>query len=155
MIDWYSDPHLNTGPEFKWWPEYPSKFSLVFKWHLNAWPFCYQTTFNHLNIRLLWYSAHGVQQIELKKSCSHLRNFHTFFLLFTPFSDFSQLFNTSETDFFDFFDFTPWKSRKNSWRDNCFMLNFEEIWGKTSLLFNFNSFRMRLHSLTVLELSPI
>ena len=53
---WYSDHHSNNGHVFKWWSEYRTKFSLVFKWHSNKEPFSDQTTFDHLNNRLVWYS---------------------------------------------------------------------------------------------------
>ena len=57
----YSDHHLNTGPEFKWWSEYWTKLSLVFKWHLNKGSFGDRTTTDHLNTRLVWYSdTHGI-----------------------------------------------------------------------------------------------
>ena len=36
MVVWYSDHHLNTGLVFKWQSEYPTKFSLGFKWHKSG-----------------------------------------------------------------------------------------------------------------------
>ena len=38
MVVWYSDNHLNNGRVFKQWSEYQTKFSLIFKWHLNNGP---------------------------------------------------------------------------------------------------------------------
>ena len=38
MVIRYSDQHSNTGPVFKLWYEYQSKFSPVFKWHANRGP---------------------------------------------------------------------------------------------------------------------
>ena len=56
MVVRYSDHHWNTSPLFKWWSEYRTKFSPVFKWHSNNGPFGNQTTFDHLNTRLVRYS---------------------------------------------------------------------------------------------------
>ena len=52
----YSDHHLNNVPVFKWQSKYQTKFSPVFKWHLNNRPFGDQTTFDHFNTRLVRYS---------------------------------------------------------------------------------------------------
>ena len=53
----YSDVRYSNGswvfrPPF----EYRTKFSPVFKWHLNNGPFGDQTTFDHINSRLVQYS---------------------------------------------------------------------------------------------------
>ena len=56
MVVQYSDHHLNTGPVFKWCSEHRTKFCPVFKWHLSNRPFGDQTTFDHLNTRLVRYS---------------------------------------------------------------------------------------------------
>ena len=45
-----------SGPVFKWWSEYQSKFSPVFKWNSNNRPFGDQTIFKHSNTRLVRYS---------------------------------------------------------------------------------------------------
>ena len=84
--------------------------------------------------------------------------FFFFFFVINTNSSFSSFSSFSEINFFGieslisnslfqlFWLFTPWLFRKltfsNSWRGNCFMLNW-----KTSLLFNFNSFKMWLYSL--------
>ena len=56
MVVRYSDHHANTGPVFKWWSEYWTKFSRVFKWHSNNGSFGDRTIFDHLNTRLVRYS---------------------------------------------------------------------------------------------------
>ena len=62
-----SDHHLfNNGPVFKWWSEYQTKFSPVFKWHSNNGPFDDHTTFDHSNTRIVQYSdPHSKQQNTL------------------------------------------------------------------------------------------
>ena len=56
MVVRYLDHHSNTGLVFKRWYEYRTKFIPLFRWHLNAGPFSDQTTFDHLNTRLVGYS---------------------------------------------------------------------------------------------------
>ena len=56
MVVGYSDHHSNTGPVLKWWSEYNTKFSPVFKWHLNNGQFGDRTTFDHSKARLVRYS---------------------------------------------------------------------------------------------------
>ena len=51
MAIWYSHHHFNTGLVFKWWPEYQTKYRLVFRWHLNTGPFGDSTTFDQLNTK--------------------------------------------------------------------------------------------------------
>ena len=53
MVVGYSDHHSIPVPVFKWWSEYRTKFSPVFKWHLTNRSFSDQTTFNHPNTRLV------------------------------------------------------------------------------------------------------
>ena len=56
MVVGYSDYHSNTNPVFKWWSKCQTKFGPVFKWHSNTGLFSDQTTFDHLNTRLVRYS---------------------------------------------------------------------------------------------------
>ena len=78
MVVQYSDHHLDTGLVFKWWSEYWTKFSPVFKWHSNNRPFGDLTAFDHLNTRLVRYSdPHCSLTVQIQnifgpifKSCS-------------------------------------------------------------------------------------
>ena len=56
MLVQYSDHHLYTSPTFKWWSEYQTLFSPVFKCHSNKGPFSDQITFDHSNTRLVFRS---------------------------------------------------------------------------------------------------
>ena len=67
--------HMNTGPVSKWWSEYWLKFTPVFKWHLDTRQYCNQTTYDHLNTRLVRYSDH--HRTEL------VQYFDPHFVLFT------------------------------------------------------------------------
>ena len=63
MVVWYLD-HLDTGPVFKRWSEYQTKYNPVFKWHSNTRLFGDCTTFNHLNTRLVLYSDSNCTGIQ-------------------------------------------------------------------------------------------
>ena len=91
MVVRYSNHHLNTGPVFKWWSEYQTKFSPVFKWHSNNRPFGDRTTFptvptfhnwmcwDYLNVKHVRYQDPnwnlGPHKLKLydrhKKGCTH------------------------------------------------------------------------------------
>ena len=50
LIQYYRQP---SGLVLKWWSENQTKYSPLFKWHLNTGPFGDRTTINNLNTRLV------------------------------------------------------------------------------------------------------
>ena len=58
----YSDHHSNIGQVFKWWAEYQSKFSLVFKWYLNVCMLTLRSWWSWILILFYWQRTHWIFQ---------------------------------------------------------------------------------------------
>ena len=70
MVVRYSYQHLINGLVFKWWSEYWTKLSPVYKWHLITGPLVDWKTFDHSNIRLVQFKDPHHTGVTLKPLCT-------------------------------------------------------------------------------------